>query len=241
MHSPIRKIIVPGDEKATLSFAAEHFILCAKEAIALYGNFFVALSGGSTPKAIYSLLSKNYKNSIDWTQVFLFWGDERAVPPDHPDSNYRMALKAGFSELPLVQDQIFRMHAEEDIEKHAREYEQTLESILGDRGFDLIMLGMGDDGHTASLFPYTKALHEKNRLVIENFIPQKDCWRMTITYPCIAKASHVVFYVLGKTKQEMLERVFNLQEGSLELPSSLVGTQENPSLWILDKEAADFI
>jgi len=169
-----RRLVVPGDYATTLAFCVQHWLQTGSEAIRKYGGFAVALSGGSTPKAIYENLAQpHHQKSIDWSKVWLFWSDERAVPPDHPDSNFRMAMEAGFGKLPIPHAQILRMHAEVEIEKSAKEYEETIKKTLKGRPFDLIMLGMGDDGHTASLFPYTAALKITDRLVVANEIPQK--------------------------------------------------------------------
>lgn len=149
-----RDVIIPGDEKATLQFCIEHFIESANLAIDQQGYFAVALSGGSTPKNIFKgLVSEQYRNKIDWTKVLIFWSDERSVPPDDPESNYHMAMEAGFKKLPIKPDQIFRMKAEGDIEEEAKEYERLIQEKIPSKRFDLVMLGMGEDGHTASLFP----------------------------------------------------------------------------------------
>jgi len=232
-----RDIAHPGNEKETLIFSIEHFINCAKEAIKLHGYFAVALSGGSTPKAIFEALSKApYSSAIDWAKVLLFWSDERSVAPTNPASNFHMAVDAGFKNLAIPAEHFFRMEAEDNIEENARNYEMKIKGVLGSRPFDLIMLGMGEDGHTASLFPGTKALEEKERCVVANHIPQKDTWRMTLTYPLINKAKNIVLYVIGKSKREMVTKVF-LKENTPPFPVSLVGTSNNKALWILDSDA----
>ncbi len=232
-----RKAYLVGDEKETVAYAAEHFYKCANAAINFHGTFFVALSGGSTPKLIFEKLATDYKTLIDWKKVFLFWSDERAVPGDHPDSNYKMAMDAGFKDLPIPASHIFRMKGEGDIQSHASEYEATIKNTLQVRHFDLIMLGVGEDGHTASLFPDTEALHIKDKLVVANFVPQKNCWRMTFTYPLINSAHNIVFYAMGKSKQAILKEV--LQKGKF--PASIVGDILHPALWILDDSAGSFL
>lgn len=229
-------IILESEEKA-VEFAFEHWLHLAKRSIQQRGRFAVALSGGSTPKAIYrKLLSA--KEKIDWTRVWLFWSDERAVPPDHPDSNYRMAMENGFDKLPIPPSQIFRMIAEKDIEKNALDYEEKIQQILGRNLFDLVMLGIGPDGHSASLFPDTKALEaDEKRLVVSNYVPQKKCWRMTFTFPCINQSFHSTFYALGKEKKEIVKKVFSAPILS-PFPASKVGTEEHKALWVLDSEAA---
>jgi len=232
-----RDIAHPGNQKETLAFSIEHFMNCAKEALKTHGHFAVALSGGSTPKAIFQALSKApYSTEIDWTKVLLFWGDERSVVPTDPDSNFRMAIEAGFKNLGIPAEHMFRMEAEDNIEENARNYEMKIKQTLGARPFDLIMLGMGEDGHTASLFPGTKALDENERWVVANHVPQKDTWRMTMTYPIINKARNIVIYVLGKSKREMVQKVF-LEKQAPPFPVSLIGTPSNKALWILDTDA----
>jgi 6-phosphogluconolactonase len=144
---------------------------------------------GLDTHAIYQNLSLPASiKRIDWSKIFLFWSDERPVPPEHPESNFFMAMQAGLAKLPIPSSQIFRMHAENEIEKRAREYEKTIQRVLNGRPFDLMMLGMGEDGHTASLFPDTKGLDAKDQLIIANFVPQKKSWRMTVTFKCINNA-----------------------------------------------------
>ncbi len=233
-----RDIAHPGEKDATLTFATEHFINCAKEAIKIHGFFIVALSGGSTPKAIFKMLSSlSYSGELDWTKVLIFWGDERSVPPTDPESNFLMAMDAGLKSLSIPPDHIFRMEAEDNIQENARAYEEKIKEALGPRPFDLIMLGMGEDGHTASLFPGTKALDEKMALVVANKVPKKKTWRMTLTYPCINRAKNIVLYVLGKSKADMIRQVFKEKHES-PFPVSLIGQPGNKALWVLDTEAA---
>jgi 6-phosphogluconolactonase len=232
-----RTLIVPGDHENSLLFCAEHFLKAYQESIALHGSFFVALSGGSTPKSVFSLLTKNpYASKINWSLVHLFWSDERAVPPDHPESNFRMAMDAGFSKVGIPESHIHRMVAEEDIETNAELYETFLRSHLHGKGLDLVLLGMGDDGHTASLFPNTDGLHVKDRWVIANYIPQKHSWRMTFTFSCINASRHIAIYVLGESKQEMLKQIFTSKTPVF--PIELVGTPEHKAVWIADQKAA---
>jgi 6-phosphogluconolactonase len=235
-----REIMVPGNEVVTLAFCVQHWIKSAQSAIRDHGSFFVALSGGSTPKAIYERLA-GLPDQLDWSKVFFFWSDERAVSPDNPDSNYHMAMEAGLKELSIPSSHIFRMPAEKEIEAGAKEYEKMIQKVLGKRPFDLIMLGMGEDGHTASLFPHTEGLHVKDRQVIANFIPQKKCWRMTMTFSCINSAKQAAIYVLGPSKKEMVKEVLLSKEEPERFPVQAVGTKERPALWILDESAASLL
>lgn len=233
------ELLVPGDYDATLHFSVEHFIGACRDAIQDHGQFFVALSGGSTPKAIYEVLCQpDYSSEIEWGKVHLFWGDERSVPPTSLDSNYHMAMKAGFEKMLLPPGHIHRMVAEENIEENAKHYESTILRILDGQSFDLVMLGMGEDGHTASLFPNTSALKSNGRLVVANHVPQKETWRMTFTFDCINDAAQTVFYVMGKSKAEMIAKVFSTEPF---LPCQLVGTPDHPALWITDEAAASLI
>jgi 6-phosphogluconolactonase len=233
-----RLFVIPGDLPKTLLFCACHFIACARHAIQERSFFAVALSGGSTPQAIFNLISSPPLSSqIDWSKVHLFWSDERAVPPDHPDSNYGMAMQSGFNRLDLLPSHIHRMHAEEkNIEEQAALYEQQIEKVLKGQPFDLVMLGIGEDGHTASLFPNTAVLKEKKHLVAATFVPPKKSWRITLTFPGIQHARCIVLYALGKQKQAIVQRVFS--DKNQELPASCVGTSSQKALWVLDTDSA---
>jgi 6-phosphogluconolactonase len=233
-----REIIIPGDAEKTLIFCVEHFLAAAHKAIQDHNAFFVALSGGSTPRALFEKLCTDpYKDMMQWNKIHLFWSDERAVPPTHIESNYHMALSSGFAKMSIPTTHIHRMCAEENIEAQAQLYEQEIQAVLGDRPFDLIMLGVGEDGHTASLFPGTEALLEEKRSVVANYVPQKSCWRMTFTYPCINAAKQTAIYALGASKKQILKEVFTSQNGTY--PVQKVGTPTHKSLWIADVAAAE--
>lgn len=232
-----REIVIPGETEKTWVFCVEHFIQAARAAVADHGAFFVALSGGSTPRVLFETLCKEpYKDQMPWSHVQLFWSDERAVLPTDPESNYHMALSSGFAHMPIPSQQIHRMRAEDQIEQQALLYAQQIEDTLGKRPFDLIMLGVGEDGHTASLFPHTQALLEKKQQVVANYIPQKQSWRMTLTYPCINAAHQTVIYALGSSKQSILKQVFTTPHGTY--PVQEIGTPLHKSLWIVDAAAA---
>ncbi len=234
-----RDLLIPGDEAAAIDVCVRHFITTCRRAIEDHGAFYVALSGGSTPKTVFKLLTAPpYDDKIDWKKVWLFWGDERSVPPTDPESNFKMAMDAGFAKMPIPKEQIFRMKAEEKIEINALSYESTLKAALHDRPLDLVILGMGEDGHTASLFPQTAALKVKNRLVVANFVPQKNTWRMTLTYEAINHAQNIVIYVIGAAKKQTVKEVFQSEEQFERYPIQLIGTKESKALWILDEQAA---
>lgn len=230
-----RDYIVPGSKDETVSFAAEHWIHTAERSIQQRGKFSVALSGGSTPKSIFELITRSKK--IDWSRVWLYWSDERAVPPDHAESNYGMAMAAGFSSLPIPPNQIFRMKAEKEIEKNSADYEEKIRH-LAPHFFDLVMLGCGEDGHTASLFPNSAAINENIRLVAANYISEKKVWRMTLTYPCINQSYLSVIYAIGPTKELIVPKILNAAIDS-PFPCSRIGTEAHKALWILDKDAAN--
>ena len=235
-----RLVALPGDKTATLTFCADHFLTAYRSSLQQKDLFFVALSGGSTPKALFSLLSNPpYVSQIDWQKIILFWSDERSVAPDHIDSNYKMAMDAGFGSLGIPSSHIHRMVGEKNIEKEAKSYEELIQKVVPHQQFDYLMLGMGEDGHTASLFPGTKGLTETNRLVIANHVPQKNTYRMTLTYRCINAAKQIVLYVLGSNKSSLIREIYTHQEPVY--PVEYVGTKQSPALWILDAAAAQGI
>jgi len=234
-----RDLLIPGDQIATLDVCLRHFIAVCKNAVSARGKFFVALSGGTTPKALFERLctSPNVEE-IPWDKIYLFWGDERSVPKDHEESNYRMAMDAGFAKMSIPKEQIFRMHAEESIEENAKAYEETIRKVLGDNSFDLVILGMGEDGHTASLFPQTEALKAEGRLVVANYVPQKETWRMTLTYECINSAQNIAIYVIGAAKKHILAEVLTSENQFDRFPIQKIGTPSHRALWIIDDSAA---
>ncbi len=228
-----RTLIVPGDKEATLTFCVQQIIDICTLAINTRGLCTLALSGGSTPQALFALLPA-YKHLVDWTKVHLFWSDERSVPPEDPDSNYGMAMRSGLNKLPIPEAHIHRMIAEKDIEENARLYEKTVDTVLQGKPFDLIMLGLGEDGHIASLFPNTDGLHIKDRKILAQFVPQKNTWRMSMSFPCLENSHHTVIYVLGSSKASILQAI--LFKG-YECPAQHVGTPAHPVLWIADSSA----
>ncbi len=230
-----RILTVPGDREETLDFCVLHFIQHAKMSIANHGYFYVALSGGSTPKEMFKqLTSSPYKEMIEWKKVHLFWSDERTVGPEHPDSNYKMAMDAGLSSVGIPSQQIHRPQGENDAQEAALAYEKEIVSTLGSRSFDLVMLGMGEDGHTASLFPETPGLDVADRIYIANRVPQKETVRLTMTFTTINNARNIAIYVMGASKQAMIRDV--LAGG--DYPVGRVGTAEHKALWIADVDAA---
>lgn len=229
--------------------AARHFVEMAEEAVAARGRVRIAISGGSTPKAAFQLLSDPsgpWYGRMPWDRIELFWVDERAVPPDHADSNYRMTREMLLSRVPLRSEQIHRMEGELDPEVAAARYESELRTAFRLEGaetprFDLVALGLGDDGHTASIFPYTQAVHELGRLVVANHVPQKDSWRITLTWPVINNAASVFFLVGGEDKAEVLNEVFTGPRDPERLPSQLIWPAGGILTLILDRAAAAYL
>lgn len=237
-----RNIAIPGDKNETLKFCVAHFIELASAAIQRRGVFFVALSGGSTPQAIFQgLAEEKHRQSLDWSRIQFFWSDERCVSPDDAQSNYGSAMKAGLDKIPIPSDQIHRMKGEIPPEEAAKEYEELIEKTLRGEPFDLVMLGMGDDGHTASLFPKTHGLHAPHRLVTANYVPKLSTWRITLTYSCMNAARDIAIYVLGKNKAETVKRVFSSPYDPDLYPIQKIGTPANHATWILDQEAASLL
>lgn len=234
-----RDIAIPGNKQTAVDFCVEHFIQKGEEAIADHDYFAVALSGGSTPNALFAALAKKEnRERLPWQKVLLFWSDERCVPPDDPESNYRAAMESGLKTLPIPPENIFRMRGEEPPEIAAKNYNFLLLEEVPFETFDLMMLGMGEDGHTASLFPKTHALHTAGRLATANFVPQKNCWRLTLTYDCINGARNIVVYVLGANKADILAKVLNTHDAPDTYPIQKVGTGTSKALFILDTDAA---
>ncbi|MGM0439615.1 MAG: 6-phosphogluconolactonase [Chlamydiota bacterium] len=226
-----RQIALPGNYETTVAFCVEHILGMAQEAIDDHGYFAIALSGGSTPEAIYRAIS-HHPHDIDWSKTKLFWSDERVVPHNHPESNYHMAMKSGLEQLLLRSDNIFRMDTEKPPHQAAEDYEVMIKNQLISGRFDLVMLGMGEDGHTASLFPKTKALNS-NKLVAANYIPKLKSWRLTLTMKAINQSHKAAIYLMGKSKAATFKKVVDGQD----LPIQKVGTPHSPALWILDDAA----
>ena len=240
------KYYVEPDAGALARRAAQYFVEMAGESVAARGQARIAISGGTTPRAAFALLadpSQPWRSRMPWDKLELYWVDERCVPPDHPDSNFRMTREALLDHVPLRPEQIHRMEGELEPEAAAARYESELRNSFRLEGaesprFDLIALGMGDDGHTASLFPHTKALHEMGRLVTANHVPQKDTWRITLTWPVINHARSVFFLIGGADKAAVLHDVFTGPRDLERLPSQLIWPSGGILTLILDKAAA---
>ncbi|WP_200976881.1 6-phosphogluconolactonase [Echinicola sp. 20G] len=221
--------------------AADLFVESAKSAILEKGKFTVALTGGSSPVKLYGLLAEpKYKDQVDWSKVYVFWGDERWVPLEDEQSNAGMAYQTLLNHVPVPDENIYPMWAAGITpEARAAEYAQYLKKELGEEGvFDLILLGMGDDGHTASLFPGTEVLEEKENWVKGYFLESKDIYRITLTAPLINKAKKIVFFVFGENKANALYEVLEGESNANLYPSQLIQPKEGELLWLADEAAA---
>ena len=229
--------------------AAQDFVQSATQAVSEKGSFTVALSGGSTPKALYSLLAGDaaLRSQLPWDKMYLYFGDERSVGPDHPDSNFRMATETMLSKVPIKPEQVFRIKGEyKDTEKAAQEYEQVLRtSFKIPEGqfprFDLVFLGIGNEGHTASLFPGTKALHETKRLVVRNWVGKLYTNRVTLTAPAINNAARVVFMVTGADKALSLKGILEGPYEPDQLPAQIIQPPNGKLLWLVDTVAGGML
>lgn len=230
-------------------FAAEKFVEIASEAIEKRDYFTVSLSGGSTPKSFYQLLaSEKCANQINWNGGFYFFGDERNVPLDDEESNHKMAAENLFVPLKIRDLCVMEWNTEppNDAEKSAEWYEETMTNFFTlDREinkfprFDLILLGMGADGHTASLFPYTKALHETERLAVANYVEKLQTYRLTMTFPVINNAANVMFLVTGAEKAEALREVLQSEYNPEKFPAQKVKPNNGNLLWLVDAKAGE--
>jgi 6-phosphogluconolactonase len=248
-------LIVPPDVRiltnidAIAKSAAQDFVQSATQAVSEKGSFTVALAGGSTPKALYSLLASDaaLRSQVPWDKMYVYFGDERSVGPDHADSNFRMATETMLSKVPLKAEQIFRIKGEyKDTDKAAQEYEQVLRtSFKIAEGqfprFDLVFLGIGNEGHTASLFPGTKALHETKRLVVRNWVGKLYTNRITLTAPAINNAARVIFMITGADKALALKGILEGPYEPEQLPAQLIQPPNGKLVWLLDTVAGGML
>ncbi len=227
---------VVSDALCLARLAANRIVALASGAIAARGRFAVALAGGATPRPTYALLAEQpLAQEVEWPRVEVFWGDERCVPPDHLDSNYRMARCALLDHVPIPRENVHRIPGELPPQEAAAAYRLELQEALGAAGhFDLVLLGMGSDGHTASLFPGTAAVDEEERSVVAVYVPKLGAWRVTLTLPVINAARHVIFLVAGAEKAEVLARV----RGGEPLPAAKVQPADGQLTWLVDRDAA---
>jgi len=239
-----RTIILCRDSEELNQKAAERFVASADRAANSTGRFTVALSGGSTPKGLYALLaSPAYSPRVSWNQVHLFWGDERCVPPDHPDSNYRMAHESLISRIAIPAANVHRMCGEIEPGVAAAEYERMLKEFFflpegAPPRFDLILLGLGEDGHTASMFPGSAALDEKKCLVAAPYIEKFKAHRLTLTLPVLNHGADVVFLVAGQSKAAVVKEILGKKTDSPVLPAARVTPLDGHLTWLITRDAA---
>jgi len=237
----IRVLTTPQE---LFAVAAEEVVRTATEAVSQRGRASIALSGGSTPKSLYNLLATNARSMLPWEQMYFFWSDERHVPPGDPDSNYRMVDEAMLSKVPVPPANVFRAAGENpDATAAAEAYESALRKFFQvsteqTPQFDLILLGMGPDGHTASLFPGTKGLQEKSRLVIANWVEKLKTHRISFTFPLINAARCVAFLVSGTDKAAVLKSVLEENVPGEQYPAKMVNPTPGKLIWFLDRAAA---
>lgn len=236
--------------------AARRFARLADQYVVGSGRFTVALSGGSTPKAMFALLAESpFVETIPWSSIYFFWGDERCVPPDHADSNYRMTMETLLARVPVPQENIFRMAGElADADQAAQQYADTLQQFFlqpaASRAtaplanvprFDLVFLGMGGDGHTASLFPETAALHNDSDIVTANYVEKFKAYRITLTAKTINNARNVTFLIAGQDKAETLRQVLEGERQTERYPSQMIQPRSGTLLWLVDEAAASLL
>jgi 6-phosphogluconolactonase len=237
------------NQDAIAKRAAQEFVQSATAAVSDKGSFHVALSGGSTPKALYSLLANDaaLRAQLPWDKMQLYFGDERSVGPDHAESNFRMASETMLSKVPLKTEQVFRIKGEyKDTERAALEYEQAVRTSfkIGEGRFphfDLVLLGMGNEGHTASLFPGTKALHETKRIVVRNWVGKLYTERITLTAPAINNAARVLFMITGADKALALKGVLEGPYEPEQLPAQMIQPSNGELLWLVDTIAGGML
>jgi 6-phosphogluconolactonase len=247
MDSTNTKIEIFESSEFLARRAAEEFAAAADAAVNTRGCFTVALSGGSTPRSLYQLLADNrasFRWRVPWDRCHLFWGDERHVPADHPDSNYRMALEAMISKLSLAPHNVHRIYSEHpQAQQAADEYEEDLQEFFHLTAgalprFDLVLLGMGPDGHTASLFPGSDALHEHKRIVASPWVGKFSTSRITLTAPVLNNARQIIFLIAGSDKAETLREILYGRHQPDTYPAQLINPTAGNLLWMVEKSAA---
>ena len=237
---------IAADAEALMRDAAEVFASAATDAVRAGGQVSVVLAGGSTPRGLYSLLADDpgFRARVPWARIHVFWGDERPVPSDHPESNYRLAHETLLSRVGVPAEHIHRIRTElPDAASAADAYEETLREFAGPGGrsrplFDLVLLGMGTDGHTASLFPGTDGLREADRLVVAHWVEKLGSHRITLTVPALCDTTHAVFLVSGADKAATLRAVLQSAAPTEMLPASLIRPVGGRLTWLVDRDAS---
>jgi 6-phosphogluconolactonase len=235
-------LLIAQSDSEWKDFAVQTITSQASSAIQKRGYFSLVLSGGSTPEPVYKELGSNpLRGLLEWDKIFIFWGDERCVPPTHKDSNYRMTKLSLLDHVPIPRENVFRILGEIQPEIAAQSYQQTINNFFfgKEKRFDTILLGLGDDGHTASLFPNTQGINEKKQWVIPNQHPPTNTNRITLTYPAINSSRHILFLVKGKHKSEIISDVIENPNQPPDYPAKGIVGKEFPPKWIIDKPAAE--
>jgi 6-phosphogluconolactonase len=247
MELPVTELLIYRTAKELADAGAQQFATLAEAAVAQRGIFNVVLSGGNTPRQLYQrLVQPPYLDGLDWLNIHVFFGDERCVPPEHPDSNYGMANEALLSHVTLPESNIHRMPGELPAEQAADTYAAELHAIFGSNlpEFDLVLLGLGEDGHIASLFPGAPALHEESRWVVavaHTAPPPPLLPRLTLTLPVLNAARNVVFLVSGENKSRILANVLEEPAGFQQLPAQLVQPASGNLLFLVDQAAVQHV
>jgi 6-phosphogluconolactonase len=237
-------ILVYDDLESLSHAAAGLFVQQARQAMQNHGWFSVVLSGGHTPRRTYELLAqKPYRERVPWPYLHIFWGDERCVPADDPRSNAGMAREALLDQVPIPTTQIHSILCNQSPRESAAQYENVLRVFFADQPphLDLILLGLGENGHTASLFPDTPVLEEKERWVGEVYVPEQDLHRVTLTPPIINQATVVAFLVAGASKARVLSQVIEGSADTLRLPAQLIRPTKGELFWLVDQEASSLL
>lgn len=226
-----------------LAALAAHFVNLAKTAITNEGKFSVALSGGSSPKKLYELLASSYPDQLDWTKVYFFFGDERNVPHNHPDSNYLMTKKALFDPLNIASANIFPVDTSLSPKEAAGAYQEEILQFFDENelSFDLVLLGLGDNSHTASLFPFTPVLHDRVPGVSEVFLEDQQVYRITLNAPLINEAANIAFLVYGEGKAIAVHHILEDDEDIENYPAQLIEPIVGEIEWFLDRAAASLL
>ncbi len=235
-----KKIHAYSNKEQMVSATTERVIDEIGQAIQERGVCNIALAGGNTPREIYSMLAEStYRDRVDWNRLHLFWGDERMVPPEHEDSNFRMVKETLLDHVMIPDGNVHRIRGEVAPEQAAREYAELLHIHFKSDppSFDIILLGIGEDGHTASLFPGTDAVEECKLYTVAVFVPRLDTWRVTLTFPVLNAAREILFLAAGKSKSDIVQRIISIKQPAKEFPASMVNPESGTLHWMLDSEA----
>ena len=235
-----KKIHAYPNKEQMVTATTERVINEIGQAIQERGLCNMALAGGNTPREIYSMLAEStYRDRVDWNRLHLFWGDERMVPPEHEDSNFRMVKETLLDHVRIPDGNVHRIRGEIVPEQAAQEYAELLHNHFKSDSprFDIILLGIGEDGHTASLFPGTDAVEECKLYTVAVFVPRLDTWRVTLTFPVLNAAREVLFLASGRSKSDIVQRIISIKQPAKEFPASMVNPENGTLHWMLDSEA----